>query len=165
MGFRRTARYESESGGPGDPLWERQSRDMVKNALADQGFKTTLNDADILMLRDRVMATRGARLDYPVKIAQAMLESGEFSSVRAALETAKQMAPEYDANCLAAERMIIKKAIETELDAANSDDLVATILHLGKNGSLPRSASDLQQERQIRADVQKDFERVALVAN
>jgi hypothetical protein len=158
-----TARYES---GPGDPAWEKRSQEMTRFALDDQRSPFAV-DAELELVRDTAM--KDGRIDHythVAKIAQQLYNSGQIhlrANVRDALEVARAAVGEYDANGIAAERLIISKALETDLDAANLDDLIATILHLGQNKSLPRSASDLQQERQAVATAQEEFERGTLI--
>lgn len=152
--------------GRGDPEWERWSRDRVRTGLADQGFKTTINEADVVLLRDKVVDSSRARLDHPttiVKIAQEMLEAEEFSSVRVALSQAKEKVPEYDANSIPAKREIFARANAADLDFANVDDLAATILHLGQKQFLPLSELGKQEKLQAENVGREELERNALI--
>jgi hypothetical protein len=163
----RTARYESESFvNSGNPAWEKQTREWVRNAL--DNFPTKLNEADIGALRDKIFATHGLRLDRPVDvlyIADKMLAAWEFSSVRAALERAKQKAPEYNANFYGAKELIFARAHAIDCDFANEDDLAAIIVHLGDSGSLPKSELGKQEQRQAEDMAREQLERDRLIAS
>ena len=161
--FKQVRRYES---GPGDPEWESQMRERVRTGLEDQLFHTNLNEADLGALRDRVFATRGARLDYPTdvaKIARQMLEAWEFSSALGALRGAKGLTPKYDSSGIAAKPFIFKLADELDINFADHRALAAVITQLGEKGILPLSESGQQEERQARAVAQDESERSALI--
>jgi hypothetical protein len=175
MAYRGTAR----GSGPGDELWERKTREQVREAINDKQFRIHLSEADIILLRDKNFATPGRRLDHPadvIKTAREMLIQtinhipgssleGKFSSVLAALETAKQDAWEWNANGFAAQREIFNTAYEADLDLANPVDLAATINELGKREFLSKSAEGREQEKQLQDAARKELEKATLRAS
>src|SRR5262249_17621093 len=76
---------------------EAQTRETLKNTLQRAHVGISLNEADIVALRDAIFADRGKRVDSNQDVrdkARQMLLNMEFSSVNLALEGARRAVPE-----------------------------------------------------------------------
>jgi hypothetical protein len=147
------------------PEWDEGTRNMIRFALRDFDFGTTLNDGDIGMLRDEVFKI--GRVDHAplvVSTAQNMLLCGRFSSVMAALESAQQIVPEYDARGQAGASMVLKAAYEGSLDCADDNALASIINHLGEKGRLILSDVGRAKKNQIQTTANELAERNRLYA-
>jgi hypothetical protein len=157
------------------------TRQWVRDGLTN--FPTTLNDGDILAVRDKIFATYGRRCDRPsdvLKSAEELLTQtinhipgtpmvGVFTSVLGALERAQEEMAEYDTHGLGAQKAILELAVKRGFDLGDEQALMVVITNLGqpKNGQqqgfLPQSASARQQQNKFENEAREHFEKDRLI--